>query len=107
MFSGESGGQVVALVNKQGEVSAKVLGDQPSTCSVTAGNIVQWDKSSSSYTDTGEVAADATGEPATSLMATFFGPVGTGDEQGWVLHADMGLQAPYPKAIVVTLDCSY
>jgi hypothetical protein len=107
IFDGQPGGQVVALVNKEGIVSAKVLGELPTACSVTAGNIVQWDKSSSSYQDTGQVATDITGEPATSLMATFFGPVGTGDQQGYVFHADMDLQPPYPKAIVVTLDCSY
>jgi hypothetical protein len=38
-------------------------------------------------------------------MATFFGPIGTGDEQGYVFHADMDLQPPSPGAIVVTLDC--
>jgi hypothetical protein len=94
-------------VNKEGIVSAKVLGELPSTCMVTAGEVVQWDKSSSSYQDTGQVATDLTGEPATSLMGTFFGPVGTGDQQGYVFHADMDLQPPYPNAIVVTLDCSY
>jgi hypothetical protein len=52
-------------------------------------------------------ATDVTGEPATSLMATFFGPIGTGDEQGYVFHADMDLQPPSPGAIVVTLDCNY
>jgi len=107
VFDGQSGGQVVALVNNEGVVSAKVLGELPSTCAVTAGNIVQWDKSSATYQDTGQVAADITGEPATSLMATFFGPVGIGGQQGYVFHADMDLQPPYPKAIVVTLDCSY
>jgi hypothetical protein len=107
VFDGQSGGQVVALVNREGIMSAKVLGELPSTCMVTAGDIVQWDKSASSYQDTGQVAADITGEPGTSLMATFFGPVGTGDQQGYVFHADMDLQPPYPKAIVVTLDCTY
>jgi hypothetical protein len=107
VFDGQPGGQVVALVNKEGVVSAKVLGELPTTCAVTAGDIVQWDNSSSSYQDTGQGATDITGEPATSLMATFFGPIGTGDQQGYVFHADMDLQAPYPKAIVVTLDCSY
>ena len=42
-----------------------------------------------------------------SLMAPFFGPIGTGDQQGYVFHADMNLQPPYPKAIVMTLDSSY
>jgi hypothetical protein len=88
-------------------VSAKVLGELPTTCSVTAGNVVKWDKSSSSYQDTGQLATDITGEPADSLMATFFGPIGTGGQQGYVFHAAMNLQPPYPKAIVVTLDCSY
>ena len=107
VFDGQSGGQVVALVNNQGIVSAKVLGELPTACAVDAGNVVQWDKSSATYQDTGQVAADITGEPATSLMATFFGPIGTGDQQGYVFHADMDLQPPYPNAIVVTLDCSY
>jgi hypothetical protein len=107
IFGGQSGGQVVALVNKKGIVSAKVLGELPTTCAVTAGDVVKFDKSSSSYQDTGQVATDLTGEPATSLMGTFFGPVGTGDQQGYVFHADMDLQPPYPNAIVVTLDCSY
>jgi hypothetical protein len=40
-------------------------------------------------------------------MATFAGPVGTGDSSGYVFHADMDLQPPYPKAIVVALACSY
>lgn len=106
VFDGQPGGQVVALVNREGIVSAKVLGELPTACAVTAGDIVHWDKSSSSYQDTGQVAMDITGEPATSLMATFFGPVGTGDQQGYVFHADMDLQPPYPKAIVVMLDCS-
>jgi hypothetical protein len=97
----------VALVNDVGIVTAKVLGELPSTCAVTAGNVVRWDKSSATYQDTGQVADDITGEPATSLMATFFGPIGTGDQQGYVFHADMDLQPPYPNAIVVTLDCSY
>lgn len=88
-------------------MSAKVLGELPTTCSVTAGNVVKWDKSSSSYQDTGQLATDITGEPADSLMATFFGPIGTGGQQGYVFHAAMNLQPPYPKAIVVTLDCSY
>jgi hypothetical protein len=107
VFDGQSGGQVVALVNNEGIVSAKVLGELPFSCSVTAGNIVKWDKSSETYQDTGQVANDVTGEPADSLMATFFGPIGTGDQQGYVFHSDMNLQPPYPKAIVVTLDCSY
>ena len=107
IFDGQPGGQVVALVNKQGIVSAKVLGDLPSTCVVAAGNIVRWDRASSTYQDTGQMAIDLTGEPADSLMATFFGPVGTGDQQGYVFHADMNLQPPYPKAVVVTLDCEY
>jgi hypothetical protein len=107
IFDGESGGQVVALVDQQGIVSAKVLGELPLDCFVTAGNVVKWDKSSEGYQDTGQVATDVTGEPATSLMATFFGPVGTGDQQRYVFHADMDLQPPYPKAIVVTLDCDY
>jgi hypothetical protein len=107
IFDGQPGGQVVALVNKEGIVSAKVLGELPTTCTVSAGNVVQWDKSSSSYQDTGVVATDLTLDPADSLMATFLGPVGTGDQQGYVFHADMNLQPPYPKAIVVTLDCSY
>ena len=107
VFDGRSGGQVVALVNKEGIVSAKVLGEVPSSCAVTAGDVVKWDRSSSSYQDTGQVATDISGEPATSLMATFFGPIGTGDQQGYVFHADMDLQSPYPNAIVVTLDCSY
>jgi hypothetical protein len=67
----------------------------------------RWDKSTSSYQGTGQMATDITGEPATSLMVTFFGPVGIGSQQGYVFHADMDLQQPYPKAIVVTLDCSY
>ena len=107
IFDGQSGGQVVALVNREGIVSAKVLGELPLDCLVTAGNVVKFAKSSSSYQDTGQVATDLTGEPATSLMATFFGPIGTGDQQGYVFHADMDLLPPYPKAIVVTLDCSY
>jgi hypothetical protein len=107
VFDGQPGGQVVALVDREGIVSAKVLGELPTTCFVTAGNVVQWDKESSSYQDTGQAANDITGEPADSLMATFFGPVGAGDQQGYVFHADMNLQPPYPKAIVVTLDCSY
>jgi hypothetical protein len=107
IFGGESGGQVVALVNNQGIVSAQVLGELPLTCKVSAGEIVKWDKPSSSYQDTGQVANDVTGEAADSLMATFFGPIGTGDKQGYVFHADMNLQQPYPNAIVVTLDCTY
>ena len=107
VFDGQPGGQVVALVNKEGIVSAKVLGELPTTCAVDAGNVVQWDKASSTYQDTGQQATDITGEPADSLMATFFGPIGTGDQQGYVFHSDMNLQPPYPKAIVVTLDCTY
>ena len=107
VFDGQSGGQVVALVNNQGIVSAKVLGEPPSTCAVTAGNVVEFDKGIVTYQDTGQVATDITGEPATSLMATFFGPIGSGDQQGYVFHADMDLQQPFPNAIVVTLDCDY
>lgn len=107
MFQGEEGGDVIALVNTQGIVSAKVLGEPPSDCYVTAKNIVKRDRAKKQYTDTGRVANDIAGEPATSLMAMFYGPVGKGSETGYVFHADMDLQQPYPKAIVINLDCSY
>jgi hypothetical protein len=107
IFDGRDGGEVIALVNGSGVVSAKVLGDQPTACSVTASDIVEFDHVSSQYEDTGMVAVDLAGEPATSLMATFSGPIGTDDSAGYVFHADMDLQQPYPKAIVVSLDCSY
>ncbi len=61
----------------------------------------------SEYTDTGHVEVELTGESATSLMATFFGPVGTGETSGYVFQADMDLEPPFPKAVVVSFDCSY
>jgi hypothetical protein len=107
IFDGRDGGEVIAIVNRSGVVSVKVLGDQPTACSVTAGDVVEFDHVSSQYEDTGRVAVDLAGQPATSLMATFHGLIGSGDSAGYVFHADMDLQPPYPKAIVVSLDCSY
>jgi len=108
IFEGHNGDDVIALVDKLGLISAKVLGKRPDSCFVPAWKIVRWDATSAKYVDTGRDPFDEAGlRPPFPLTETFSGPVGVGDASGYVFHADVGLRPPFPDAVVTSLACTY